>query len=140
MPGRTWVTGPDVELTLYSDDLNAGRQALIGVIDTGASCICVDSRVAKRLGLVSSDRKPVQMADGRIETSTIYTARMSIPALGFDDYVQVHAVEMALASQRVLLGRSFLKDYIVNYDGPRERFEFHETSRGLEYYQFDHDE
>ncbi|MGH6956124.1 MAG: hypothetical protein ACREEW_05610 [Caulobacteraceae bacterium] len=40
---------------------------------------------------------------------------------------------------RVLLGRSFLRRYIVNYDGPRERFEFHETDRGEEFY-LDHDE
>ena len=139
-PPKTWVTGPDVDLTLYSDDAPAGRVSLLGIIDTGASCICVDSRVAKRLGLVSSDRKPVQMADGRVQTSTIYTARMAIPALGFDDYVQVNAVDMEFPTDRVLLGRSFLKDYIVDYDGPRERFEFHETSRGSEFYESDHDE
>ena len=60
-----------------------------------------------------------------MEISTIYTARMSIPALGFDDYVQVYAVDMERSSRRILLGRSFLKDYIVNYDGPKELFEFH---------------
>lgn len=140
MATKTWVTGPDVEITMYSDDGSAQRETLIGVIDTGASCICVDSRVVKRLGLVASDKKPVQMADGRIEMSTIYTSKMAIPALGFDDYVQVNAVEMDRPSQRVLLGRSFLKDYIVNYDGPRERFEFHETSRGSEFYEIEHDE
>jgi predicted aspartyl protease len=137
---RTWVTGPDVALTLYSDDPNSERVPLTGIIDTGASCICVDSRVPRRLGLVSSDRKPVQMADGRLQTSTIYTARMAIPELGFDGYVQVNAVDMEYPSDRVLLGRSFLKDYIVNYDGPKERFEFHETPRGAEFYEIDHDE
>jgi predicted aspartyl protease len=112
---------------------------LDGVIDTGASVICVDSRVVRRLGLVASNRKPVQMADGRTATSSIYAVRMIIPALGFDDLVQVYAIEMDVPSQRVLLGRSFLRNYIVNYDGPRERFEFHETSRGEEFY-FDPDE
>ncbi len=41
---------------------------------------------------------------------------------------------------RVLLGRSFLKDYIVNYNGPREQFEFHQTPQGEEFYFPDHDE
>ncbi len=140
MKGKTWVTGPDVDLMLFGEDADTKPEALQGVIDTGASCICLDGRVVKRLGLVASDRKPVQMADGRIEISTVYTARMSIPALGFDDYVQVNAVDMETPSTRLLLGRSFLKDYIVNYDGPRERFEFHETSRGSEFYDIDHDE
>jgi predicted aspartyl protease len=139
LAGKTWVTGPDVELTLHSDNVGAASETLNGVIDTGASVICIDSRIAKRLGLVASNRKRVQMADGREVISAIYSARMSIPALGFDDFVQVYAVEMDYPSSRVLLGRSFLKDYIVNYGGPRERFEFHETSRGPEFY-YDHDE
>jgi predicted aspartyl protease len=135
---RTWVTGPEVGLTLFGEGPEG--VSLIGLIDTGASCICVDGRVTKRLGLVASDRKLVQMADGRLESSTVYTARMVIPTLGFDDYIQVNAVAMQRPSQRLLLGRSFLKDYIVNYDGPRERFEFHETTRGAEFYSADHDE
>jgi predicted aspartyl protease len=134
LPGRTRVTGPNVELTLYGLDAHAESAALDGVIDTGASVICIDSRIAKRLGLIASNRKLVQMADGRLATSSIYTARMTIQALGFDDLVQVYAIEMDYPSGRVLLGRSFLKDYIVNYDGPRERFEFHETNRGAEFY------
>lgn len=74
------------------------------------------------------------MADGRETISSIYSVRMSILDLGFDDLVQVYAVDMDFPSSRILLGRSFLRDYIVNYDGPRERFEFHETNRGPEFY------
>ena len=141
MRPRTWVTGPNVELTLFGE-VGAASETLDGIIDTGASVICVDARIVKRLGLVAVNRRPVQMADGRIETSTIYTARMAIPALGFDDLVQVFAIAMQTERpiSRVLIGRSFLKDYIVSYDGPRERFEFHETTRGAEFYGFDHDE
>ncbi len=139
MPSRTWITGPNVELALFSED---GGEAvnLDGVIDTGASVICADSRIPKRLGLLASYRKRVQMADGRIALSSVYTARMLIQALGFDDLVQIYGIDMDFPSTRVLLGRSFLKDYIVNYDGPRERFEFHETNRGPEFYFPEHDE
>lgn len=140
MRPKTWVTGPDVALTLSGDDADTPSEKLNGLIDTGASCICLDSRIVKRLGLVASNKRPVQMADGRVEMSTVYRARMAIPSLGFKDYVEVHAVDMERPSTRVLLGRSFLRNYIVNYDGPRERFEFHETSRGDEFYGPDHDE
>ncbi|MGH6972876.1 MAG: hypothetical protein ACREEQ_14820 [Caulobacteraceae bacterium] len=51
----------------------------------------------------------------------------------------MYAIETEHPMGRVLLGRSFLRRYIVNYDGPRERFEFHETDRGEEFY-LDHDE
>lgn len=65
---------------------------------------------------------------------------MFIRDLGFDDYVRVHAVEMERRSRRVLLGRSFLRAYIVNYNGPLERFEFHETTGGSDDLYPDHDE
>jgi predicted aspartyl protease len=139
LPGRAWVTGPNVELALYADLASLGSVELEGVIDTGASVICVDSRIAKQLGLAATDRKLVQMADGRIATTSVYTARMSVRALGFDDLVQVCAIEMEFPSTRVLLGRSFLRNYIVNYNGPTERFEFHETPDGEDFY-LDHDE
>ena len=82
----------------------------------------------------------MELADGRSVPCAIYPARMSIPALGFDDYVQVCAIDMEQPSGRVLLGRAFLRNYTVNYEGPRERFEFHETDRGGEFYEVDHDE
>jgi len=140
LPGKTWVTGPDVDVTLFGESPGIQHENLNGIIDTGASIICIDNRIAKRLGLVASDRKSVQMADGRTTVSPIYPARMAVPALEFDDYVQVCGVDMDYPSQRVLIGRSFLKDYIVNYDGPRERFEFHQTDRGEQFYTYDHDE
>jgi len=129
-------------LVLSSDDGTAQPERLTGIIDTGASAICVDSRITKRLGLIASNRKPVQMADGRIEIATIYTARMQIQALGFDDLVQVFAIEMKSPKpvSRVLIGRSFLRNYIVNYNGPTERFEFHETEQGESFYDTQHDE
>lgn len=81
----------------------------------------------------------MELADGRIVQCGVYPARLVIPAIAFDDYVQICAIEMTHPSIRILLGRSFLRNYIVNYDGPRERFEFHETDRGDEFY-IDHDE
>ena len=89
MAGKTWITGPNVEVTLHSDDLGSPPAKLHGIIDTGASVICLDSRIARRLGLVASDKRWVEMADGRVVASPVYSARMTIPALGFDSFVQV---------------------------------------------------
>lgn len=139
MRNRTWITGPVVDLRLHGEDGGIPVIDLIGIIDTGASAVCVDSRIPKRLGLIARDRKPMELADGRVVQCSVYPARLVIAALGFDDYVQVCAIEMTHPSTRILLGRSFLRNYIVNYDGPRERFEFHETDRGDEFY-IDHDE
>ena len=84
--------------------------------------ICIDGRVAKRLGLSSVDRKLMQMADGSGVIATSYLARMTIQDLEFDDFVEVYGVPMASPSQRVLLGRSFLRNYIVTYHGVEEKF------------------
>jgi hypothetical protein len=79
----------------------------------------------------------MQMADGSIVQATAYAARLIIPALGFDDEAEVFGVPMDLPSSRVLIGRSFLRRYIVNYNGPAERFEFHEISSATYH---DHDD
>ena len=71
MAAKTWVTGPNVELVLYGDGGGAPER-LDGIIDTGASVICADSRIVKRLGLVATNKKLVQMADGRMEMSSNY--------------------------------------------------------------------
>jgi hypothetical protein len=70
------------------------------------------------------------MADGRIVVSSIYGVRMVIKALGFDDMVQICGVDMTTPSNRVLIGRSFLRNYILNYNGRTEQFEFHEIQGG----------
>lgn len=124
MAWKSWVTGPEIELTVASP---AGlSQEAIGIVDTGASVICLDRRIPMLLGLDATNRKPMQMADGTTVQATGYAARLIIPALGFDDEFEVFGVPMDLPSSRVLIGRSFLRRYNVNYNGPAERFEFHE--------------
>ena len=80
-----------------------------------------------QLGLTAVNRKPMQMADGTAVQATSYAARLIIPALSFDDEFEVFGVPMEYPSSRVLVGRSFLRRYNVNYNGPLERFEFHEA-------------
>jgi predicted aspartyl protease len=124
MASRTWVTGPEIELTIASPD--GPSQGATGIVDTGASVICLDRRIPVHLGLRSTNRKLMQMADGTTVQATAYAARLIIPALGFDDEAEVFGVPMHSPSSRVLIGRSFLRRYIVNYNGLPERFEFHE--------------
>lgn len=73
----------------------------------------------------------MQMADGTTVQAIGYAARLIIPALGFDDEFEVFGVSMKYPSFRVLIGRSFLRRCNVNYNGPAERFEFHEISQPL---------
>ncbi len=100
-------------------------ERLEALIDTGASTICIDRRVALRLGLQSVDQTTMEVADGSRIPSTIYAARVTIPELGFNDWERVAAIEMEHPSNRVLLGRSFLRHFITSYNGRDARFHYH---------------
>ncbi len=99
----------------------------------------MDSRVPKRLGLFSVNRKPMQMADGSEVMATSYLARMSVEDLDFDELVEIYGVPMAQPSRRVLLGRAFLRSYIVTYNGLEERFYYERSQPSLQggYEDFD---
>lgn len=126
---RSWVTGPEIELAIASP--NGPSEPAVGIVDTGASVVCMDRRIAVRLGLTAINRKPMQLADGAIVDATGYAARLIVPELSFDDEFEVFGVQMEHPSSRVLIGRSFLRRYNVNYNGPLERFEFHEAFPSL---------
>jgi len=120
-----WVSGPQLEITLHGSDPSTPTESLEGLIDTGASVICLDGRVATRLGLVAINRKPMQVADGSQVMASVYMAEMTIAGLGFKEWVEIYALPMARPSPRVLLGRSFLRNYMVTYNGREELFHFY---------------
>ncbi len=95
-----------------------------GIIDTGASAICMDRRIARRLGLTSIDRKPMEMADGASTEAVAYMVQMSIPDLDYSEWTKVFGIDMKFPTSRILLGRSFLRRYHLTYDGPREIFHY----------------
>ena len=103
---------------------------LVGIVDTGASAICMDSRVPLDLGLTPANKKLMQMADGTTVQSISYRGVLEIVGLGFKDWVEVFGIPMEYPSDRVLIGRSFLKRYLVNYSGPDELFHFYDASTG----------
>jgi predicted aspartyl protease len=125
-----WVTGPYFNILLFGPDQSISGELLEAVIDTGASGICIDQRVANRLKLIESNEKPMQLADGTSVMATGYRAVLKVKGLGFHDHVEVFGVKMKHPSNRVLLGRSFLKRYRVNYNGPEETFHFYDANNG----------
>lgn len=125
MSYRSWVTGPLIDLVISSPKDPAKKLDLVGIVDTGASVVCLDSRIADELGLKDTGRTRLQLADGTEIDATIYAARVSVPALDFNNLIQVVGAPMPTRNTRVLIGRSFLKPYVVNYNGPSEQFTFH---------------
>lgn len=78
-----------------------------------------------RLGLQAVDQTTMEVADGARIPSTIYAVKVAVPELGFDDFERVAAIEMETASDRVLLGRSFLRHFITSYNGRDGCFHYH---------------
>ena len=105
---------------------------LVGIIDTGASVICIDKRIPLKLGLNAHNLKTMIVADGSEVQATVFMGELSIPALDFRDWVELHGMPMKSETNRVLLGRSFLSPYHVTYSGPDERFHFSKSPAFLE--------
>lgn len=104
-----------------------------GLIDTGASDVCIDHRLALELGLREIDQAKVGVVGGST-MAKIYLGRLIVPDVGFDRVCPLYALKVRHPTHEVLLGRSFLENYIVTFDGPAGTFtfasraDFHERS------------
>lgn len=110
--------GPARDVGTYEEALEAK-----GLIDTGASDMCIDYRLAERLGLQVIDQTMVGVVGSRVPAN-IYLGRVVIPQLGFDRMMRLYALKVRHATHEILLGRSFLQNFIVTFDGPGGTFTF----------------
>jgi hypothetical protein len=105
--------GPARDATLASETVEA-------LVDTGAAESCIDDALAKKLGLPVIDRQICAGAAGANEHD-VYLGWLDIPSLGRCQYGRFMGVHLVKGGQQhsVLLGRSFLLDVVMIYDGPR---------------------
>jgi hypothetical protein len=99
----------------------------VGVVDTGASCVCLDVSIPLQFGLTPIDRKRMQVADGTWVEAAGYMLQIRVPGLGYDQWTKVFGVKMKHPSTRVLLGRTFLAGYHVTYSGPDQWFHWYKA-------------
>lgn len=93
------------------------------LIDTGASDICVDFRIAHALELRQIDQRSIGTAGGSVEVA-VYNGILEVPLLGFRKSMRLFAPKINRVNYNVLIGRSLLKDYIVNFNGPSGEVHF----------------
>ena len=93
------------------------------LIDTGASDICVDYRIAQALKLRQVDQRTIGTAGGSVEVA-VYNGVFEVPLLGFKRSMRLFAPRIDRVNYSVLIGRSLLKDYIVNFNGPTGEVHF----------------
>ena len=90
------------------------------LVDTGATQSCIDIGLARELELPVIDTVQLSGSDGT-KTHPVFLAAVSIPSLEFYQYGSFAGVALAEGGQqhRALLGRTFLQNVIMIYDGIR---------------------
>lgn len=107
-----------------------------GLIDTEASDVCIDYRMAEELGLKRVDQRMVGIVGASVQ-ATVYMGVVEIPELSFSEVMPLYALKVSRPTHDVLLGRSFLQNFIVTFDGPTGLFHFSRPIVSYEMPEFD---
>lgn len=124
------IAKPEKGMPLQPGDAFSPHEALI---DTGASDICIAPRTAKLLGLQATNILNVGVVGASIP-ATVYAAFVEVPELHFCKVMEIYAPDNAAPSAQVLLGRSFLDFFVMNYNGPDGTFIFHSPPEPITHY------
>ena len=89
------------------------------MVDTGAPFSCIDDDLARSLDLPLVDRQTMISLSGPSELN-FYLAHVTIPAMSFFQRGIFHgcSINEAAWHYRVVIGRTFLRDMTLIYDGP----------------------
>src|SRR5690348_6430391 len=89
------------------------------LIDTGAGGDCIDDELAQTIGLPITEEGWMSGVGGR-HRAYVYTARLYVPSLDQLLFQRFTGVKLGEGDQRhrVILGRPFLRQYRLVYDGP----------------------
>lgn len=117
--------GPTLWVTVshFAQDAQTGErpsQVVPALVDTGATESCIDNKLAEELGLPVIDEMDMSGVGG-MRKHNVYLASVSIPDLEFLQYGRFAGVDLRDGGQehQALLGRTFLQNVILIYDGLR---------------------
>ncbi len=130
-PARLLTVGPTLQVNIGFDvDFQPGSNTIPdlpsilipALIDTGATASCIDSTVASIRELPISDRGNVSGVLGPGEVN-MHIAQIYIPDLNTIFYGSFAGVHLLVAgnSQLALIGRDFLLNFKMYYDGTTGR-------------------
>ena len=92
------------------------------LVDTGADCTLVPTRIARALGLPRIDELDVQGITGARRAVTVYAARVHVGA--WRSLARVVAY-----GEAALLGRDILNQLVLRIDGPARMIAIMQSSR-----------
>ncbi len=128
--GHLFVIGPtlwvDIGYHPSEDDVQEGQvlppearaKEVAALIDTGATTSCIDRALAEELKLPIADRKTLAGVAGEYEAN-MYLAHIYSPAINWVEYGLFAGVGLEDGGQihKVLIGRTFLRSFVMIYDG-----------------------
>lgn len=129
------LEGPHIPVIVRSPHVGDRRPGgdflqLDALIDTGASDICIDVKTARRLGLHAVDTTFIGGIGGSVE-AVVFAGVLEVPPLHFRRVVRMFSPKDVVLTSKILLGRSFLENFIMTYDGPNGIFHFYNPYIGL---------
>lgn len=122
LPEQLEQYGPTIYANVSQPVSAVGQPVLSKVvpflIDTGATQSCIDSQLAKELMLPVIDRIPMCGISGQHECDVVL-CHIQVPSVTHSMSGRFACVELANGGQphSALLGRDFLKDVVMIYDG-----------------------
>ena len=102
----------------HSSSPNLPELELPALVDTGATESCIDSALARKLQLPAVDTVRIAGIQGASET-VVYLAQIYVPALDYTIFGRFSGVHLVSGGQphSALLGRTFLRNFILTYEG-----------------------
>lgn len=105
--------------------INTNFLQLEALIDTGATHIAIDMETAESLNLTPVDTTSLGGIGGEV-SALVFAGCLEVPNLHFKKPVQLYSPKGATLPSKVILGRSFLQNYIMTYNGPDGTFVFYD--------------
>lgn len=96
-------------------EINPDDKNISALVDTGATDSCVDNKLAQDLSLQAIDRCFVGGVAGKQE-HLVYLGKLVVPDVGIYTVGRLIGVDLG-SGQPVILGRDFLSNTIMIYDG-----------------------
>jgi predicted aspartyl protease len=119
---------PKLEFTISDPIRLTPPMKVVGIIDTGASRLCIPESLAKRIGLKPIRTSPTTTASGVI-LSTIYAARITFAALNYSENIEVVAPQTPDYEPPILIGMSVLRQFNIWYHGGLETWSFYRREK-----------
>lgn len=126
-PNQLTLLGPSIRVSIghfrsgdESSTIPKEDEFAVALVDTGATESCIDISLAQYLELPIVDTMTISGSDGA-KKHDVYMAQIHIPDLKFTQFGKFAGVNLDGGGQlhKALLGRTFLQNTIMIYDGLR---------------------